>query len=243
MTADKNLFLNKYVTDVKYKLQGEHPIEVVSKDTQTGQFLVFRAKWAIMTFSIGVLESDHVEFHPPLPAWKSEVIYMFKMTRYIKIFIKFPKDIPAFWDDNHYIMYVDPHARGKFQVWQNLEARGKYYPRGTNVLLCTVLGGYYDTVSSWSKDQVMEELYRVLREMYGDKAVPPEDILIPDWHTNPLFFGSYSNWPIGVDRTVFDNLDAPIGHLYMAGEACSQNYNGYLHGALERFDASSLSSL
>ena len=234
MTAGKNLILNKYVTDVKYKLQGDYPIEVVAKDTQTGKFMVFRAKWAVMTFSIGVLESDHVEFHPPLPAWKSEVIYMFKMTRYIKIFIKFPDDITAFWDDNHYIMYVDPHVRGKFQVWQNLEARGKYYPRGTNVLLCTVLGGYYDTVSSWSKEQVMEELYRVLREMYGDKAVRPEDILVPDWHTNPLFFGSYSNWPIGVDRTVFDNLDAPIGHLYMAGEACSQNYNGYLHGALER---------
>ena len=67
--------------------------------------------------------------------------------------------------------------------------------------------------------------------MYGDKAVYPEDILIPDWHNNPLFFGSYSNWPIGVDRTVYKNLDAPVGRLYMAGEACSQNYNGYVHGA------------
>ena len=73
--------------------------------------------------------------------------------------------------------------------------------------------------------------------MYGDKAVYPEDILIPDWHNNPLFFGSYSNWPIGVDTTFHQNLASPMGHLYMAGEACSQNYNGYLHGALERFDS------
>ena len=69
---------------------------------------------------------------------------------------------------------------------------------------------------------------------YGDAAARPEDILIPDWHTNPLFYGSYSNWPIGVDNTVVHNLDAPIGRLYMAGEACSHKYNGYLHGALER---------
>ena len=34
--------------------------------------------------------------------------------------------------------------------------------------------------------------------MYGYKAVMPEDILLPDWHTNPLFFGAYSNWPIGM---------------------------------------------
>ena len=81
---------------------------------------------------------------------------MFKMIRYIKIFIKFPDNITAFWDDNHYIMYVDPHIRGKFQVWQNLEARGKYYPRGTNVLLCTVIGGFYDLVSTWSKEKVMQ---------------------------------------------------------------------------------------
>ena len=38
-------------------------------------------------------------------------------------------------------------------MWQNLEAHGKYYPRGTNVLMCTVIGSYYDTVSTWSKEQ------------------------------------------------------------------------------------------
>ena len=70
--------------------------------------------------------------------------------------------------------------------------------------------------------------------MYGDKAVRPEDVLIPDWHTNPLFFGAYSNWPIGVTKKVYENLDAPVGRLYMAGEACSEQYNGYLHGALLR---------
>ena len=62
------------------------------------------------------MESDLVSFHPALPDWKSEVIHMFKMVRYIKIFLKFPSNMTAFWDDNHYIMYVDPHARGRFQA-------------------------------------------------------------------------------------------------------------------------------
>ena len=26
--------------------------------------------------------------------------------------------------------------------------------------------------------------------MYGDSAVEPEDILVPDWDTNPLFLGT-----------------------------------------------------
>ena len=45
-------------------------------------------------------------------------------------FVKFNKDVKNFWDDNHYIMYVDPYVRGKYQMWQNLEARGKYFPEG-----------------------------------------------------------------------------------------------------------------
>ena len=33
---------------------------------------------------------------------------MLRMVKYIKIYLKFPSDIEAFWDDTHYIMHVDP---------------------------------------------------------------------------------------------------------------------------------------
>ena len=171
LKLDDNLILNKYVKEVHYNESGEYPVKIVSKDTQNGKNVIVRAKWAIMTFSIGVLESDFVTFNPVLPSWKSEVIYMFKMTRYIKIFVKFPSNITAFWDDNHYIMYVDPTSRGKFQSWQNLEARGKYYPRGTNILLCTVVGAFYDLVSRLSKEKVTEELFKVQMLMFSDHNV------------------------------------------------------------------------
>ena len=105
----KNLYVNKYVKEIKYNKPGEYPIRVTANDSLTGETYVFAAKWVIVTFSLGVLKSDLVSFVPKLPAWKEEVIYMFKMTRNIKIFIKFPANIEAFWDDNHYILYVDPH--------------------------------------------------------------------------------------------------------------------------------------
>ena len=126
----KNLHFNKYVIHIKYNEPGDYPIKVIANDTITGELYEYVAKWVIVTFSIGVLQSDRVAFEPKLPPWKEEGIYMFKMTRYIKIFMKFPDSIEAFWDDNHYIMYVDPHIRGKYQMWQNLEARGKYFPKG-----------------------------------------------------------------------------------------------------------------
>ena len=50
-----------------------------------------------------------------------------------------------------------------------------------------MVGEYYDIVATKSKEELMQDLYKVLQDMYGDKAVEPEDILIP-----------YSNWPIGM---------------------------------------------
>ena len=50
-------------------------------DTKTNRMNIFKAKWAVMTFSIGVIESDFVEFVPKLPSWKAETVYMYKMTR------------------------------------------------------------------------------------------------------------------------------------------------------------------
>ena len=35
---------------------------------------------------------------------------MLRMVKYIKIYLKFPSDIEAFWDDTHYIMHVDPRG-------------------------------------------------------------------------------------------------------------------------------------
>ena len=44
LSPGTNLVLNKYVTDVKHGQEGEHPIEVLAKDTETGEFLRLRAR-------------------------------------------------------------------------------------------------------------------------------------------------------------------------------------------------------
>ena len=96
--------------------------------------------------------------------------------------------------------------------------------------MCTVVGDFYYSIENMKKEEVMNEMYKVLQTMYGAKAVYPEDILIPDWHHNKFFRGTYSNWPLGVDQTLYRNLCAPLNNFYMAGEACYDDV-GYLHGA------------
>ena len=114
-----------------------------------------------------------------------------------------------------------------------MEAGGRYFPRGTNVLLCTVGGEFYDTISSMSSEEVLEEMFSVLRNMYGHRAVRPEEIFIPDWASNPLFLGTWATRPLDMEHLTH-HLQAPLGRLYFAGEAFSQQYYGNLHGALDR---------
>ena len=47
----------------------------------------------------------------------------------------------------------------------------------------------------------------------------------------PWAYGSYSNWPPGLTLQGHQNLRANNDRLWYAGEATSQEYYGYLHGA------------
>jgi polyamine oxidase len=83
-------------------------------------------------------------------------------------------------------------------------------------------------------DQVtLSEMMKVLRKMYGSHIPDATEIYVPRWNSDPLFRGSYSNWPIGLKREHFDNVRAPlVNTLFFTGEHTSEMYFGYVHGAM-----------
>ena len=75
--------------------------------------------------------------------------------------------------------------------------------------------------------QVQQEVMGVFRSMFPNVTVPdPTEFFFPRWHNNPLFRGSYSNWPPSFSSQHHDNLRANVGRLYFAGEATSRKYSG-----------------
>jgi polyamine oxidase len=67
--------------------------------------------------------------------------------------------------------------------------------------------------------------------MFPDLTVPePTAFFFPRWSNDPLYRGSYSNWPPGFTRQHHANLRAPLGHLWFAGEALSEKYFGMWSG-------------
>ena len=64
--------LNQTVTTIAYSTSN---VKVVTKEG-----LTVIADYAIVTFSVGVLQNSDVTFEPELPDWKQQAIAAFKMS-------------------------------------------------------------------------------------------------------------------------------------------------------------------
>uniref|UniRef100_A0ACD5WPA4 Uncharacterized protein n=1 Tax=Avena sativa TaxID=4498 RepID=A0ACD5WPA4_AVESA len=217
--VDPRLKLNTVVREITYFPSG---VKVRTEDNE-----VYRTDYILVSASLGVLQTDLIRFKPQLPSWKIVSMYQFDMAVYTKIFLKFPR---RFWPetpDTEFFLYASGR-RGYYPVWQQLE---KQYP-GSNVLLVTVTDDESRRIEQQSDNQTMVEAVEVLRKMFPGKDVPEAtEILVPRWWSNRFFKGTFSNWPIGVNRYEYDLIRAPVGRVYFTGEHTSEKYNGYVHGA------------
>lgn len=133
-------------------------------------------------------------------------------------------------------MYADPDLRGRYAVWQNINAPG-FFPQNTtdNIFMVTATDTFARRNEHLSDAQLQAEIMPVLREMYGADVPEPLDMLVPRWTLDPLYRGSYSNWPLGAMDEHHANLGQPITHqgnwLHFSGEAMSDEMFGYVQGA------------
>ncbi|KAI9435405.1 amine oxidase [Lactarius indigo] len=184
------------------------------------------AQYAICTFSLGVLQNDDVQFHPPLPEWKIEAIHSITMATFTKIFLQFPQ---KFWFDTEVGVHAYP-MKGRYPVWQGLDIDG--FMPGSGVIVATVTGDYSKRIEAMTDAQVQSEVMQVLRAMFPNVAIPePTAFFFPRWFSDPLYRGSYSTWPASFIPQHLINLGTSLGNLWFAGEATSERYFGFLHGA------------
>ncbi|KAL6643037.1 hypothetical protein ACP70R_021218 [Stipagrostis hirtigluma subsp. patula] len=217
--TDTRLKLNKVVREIIYFSSG---VIVKTEDNS-----VYRADYVMISVSLGVLQTDLIHFRPRLPPWKITAIYQFDMAVYTKIFLKFPK---KFWPKGpgRKVFLYASSRRGYYPVWLQFD---ETYP-GWNVLLVTVTDDESRRIEQQSDNQTKAEAVEVLRKMFPNEDVPDAtNILVPRWWSNRFFKGSFSNWPIGVNRYEYDLIRAPVGRVYFTGEHTSERYNGYVHGA------------
>jgi len=89
--------LNSRVSDVHYG-------EKVGTEIRAGG-LIYRAKYALVTVSVGVLRAKRIAFHPPLPEWKQAAIDHLKMGNLQKVIIPFSRDVFPKVPDSSWVVY------------------------------------------------------------------------------------------------------------------------------------------
>ncbi|KAI8916580.1 hypothetical protein DFJ77DRAFT_499844 [Powellomyces hirtus] len=203
------------------------PTPQVTVKTKDGTTYV--ADYVISSTSLGVLQSPDIKFTPALPPWKIQSIFEFNIATYTKIFLNFPK---KFWSDTEFTLYADS-KRGYFGYWQNTKAKPykKFFPDNSNIFFVTVTDLEAKRIEQQSDEATLDEIMVVLRKTYGPNTPRATHIHVPRWHSDPLFRGTFTNWPIGQVRQEFENLRAPVGNLWFTGEHTSLKYFGYVHGA------------
>eukprot|EP01018_Ginkgo_biloba_P036298 Gb_23549 [translate_table: standard] len=215
---DDRLKLQKVVREIEYTNNG------VTAKIEDGS--VYNAKWVIVSVSLGVLQSELINFTPDLPIWKVESFFKCDIRIYTKIFLKFPRKFWPTGSGTEFFLYADD-KRGYYTFWQHME---NAYP-GSNILVVTVTNDESKRIEDQDHDQTKAEAMEVLRKMFGNDIPEAEDILVPTWWNNRFQRGSYTNYPILTGSNDFHEIRAPIGPVYFTGEHTSQKFNGYVHGA------------
>ena len=108
------MLYNKEVTDVDYGSPTH--VTVTCKDGSR-----YLAKWAISTFSLGVLQRQTVHFTPGFPGWKTRELNRMIMGAHSKVFVEFPY---TFWGDKEFLLRV-ADQRGHFPLFVDLRKRSK----------------------------------------------------------------------------------------------------------------------
>lgn len=169
--SDSRLRLSTQVKGVDYRKDS------VTVHTNRG---CIDADYAIMTFSVGVLQKGVVEFAPQLPSWKEDAIHSFELGTYTKIFMQFPQ---AFWDNAQYLIYADRETRGYYPEFQPLDLPGVL--EGSGLMVATVVNDQSYRVEAQSFEETQAEVMEVLRSMYGPGIPDPTDLWYKRWTQTP----------------------------------------------------------
>ena len=216
--------LNQRITKIDYD-EVDGLVKVHSEDGT-----IYTGERALVTFSLGVLQSDLVEFNPKLPDWKIEELYQMHMSSYALIFIKFPE---KFWDDEMHLLHVNDRYN-YYPYFMNFDALGSYLSDDNHILVGHVMGNEAWRIHYQSDEETKEEVETVLQGMFKLDSPPraSEIRVVTDWLENPLTMGAYSNWPVEISQECFLKLQARVGPLFFGGEHTDELYNGYVYGGI-----------
>lgn len=159
-----------------------------------------RARAAVITLPIGVLQAGVVQFDPPLPPAKRQAISALRMHPAAKILVRFTRPVGPM---NVQVIAGDEMVPA---FWRG--------PRGTPVWIGFVTGPAAAGIDGRRAALRLGALLGAEAESFLDQ------VEVVDWSADPYCRGGYSSAPPGA-RAARAALAEPLDRLFFAGEAAS----------------------
>ncbi len=207
--------LDEIVQRVEYQDSG------VSIQTNKG---IYEGDRAVITLPLGVLKSGRVDFSPPLPREKQDVIRRLGMGLLDKLYLRFPS---IFWPKEAELLGYLGANKGEWAEWLNIA-----HYTDEPILLGFNAASFARKVEKWSDQEIVDSAMETLRNIFGSNIPDPLDWQITRWADDPFVWGSYSYLAPGTSSETLKELARPVdGKLFFAGEATSSDYQSTVHGA------------
>lgn len=237
--------LNTAVRHVRYNRTG---VEIVTQSTSKSSITTtqtFKGDAVLITLPLGVLKShpSGVQFHPPLPEWKTAAIHRMGFGNLNKVVLCFDR---VFWDPNTNLFgHVGSTTanRGELFLFWNLYK--------SPVLIALVAGEAANKLENVSDEIIVGSAIAVLKGIFGSSAVPqPKETVVTRWKSDEWSRGSYSFVAAGSSGNDYDLMASPVAppaltgmppgnpappnppRVFFAGEHTIRNYPATVHGAL-----------
>jgi monoamine oxidase len=189
--------------------------------TSEGKFF---ANSVIVTVPLGVLKAGSIEFLPALSEPKSTAIARLGMGALSKTCLRFESQ---FWPDDAELIDIVPSASRRGQWVESLSLSGLV---DVPALMMFNAGKFARAVETMTDAEVIASASSALTPAFP--AVPtPTGLLRSSWSVDPFSLGSYSFIAVGASLADRDALAASDGRRFFAGEACSRDHAGTVHGA------------
>jgi len=211
--------LGEAVTRISYDPGG---VEVT---TEQG---VHTGSHAIVSVPLGVLKAGDIVFSPSLPADKLLAIGRLGFGYFEKVALRFDE---AFWrasGDRTDFLYTSARTRLEYPLYLDLTE-----VVGAPALVMLTSGEFARSLMGVPAAARIDRVMEILREIHGPQVPDPLEAFATDWAGDPFTRGAYPYTSPGSSPFDFDVLGEPVdGRLLFAGDATTQDRNGYTDGAM-----------
>ncbi|KAF2636695.1 lysine-specific histone demethylase 1 [Massarina eburnea CBS 473.64] len=221
---------------VHYNTEEQEIGKAVKVECTNGE--VFEADRVVLTTPLGVLKSGSVDFQPPLPDWKQDVIERMGFGLLNKVVLVYEK---AFWEPHRdmFGLLNEAEHQASINPEDYSSRRGRYYlfwncikTSGKPTLIALMAGEAAHYAEITSNDQLVKEVTDRLDQMFAPNEVPlPTETMVTRWSKDPFARGSYSYVGPRTQAGDYDVMARPHGPVHFAGEATCGTHPATVHGA------------